>query len=80
MNLTRSIFRGYIDEKFLTGIEDIRTVWQKMKDPTNKSLQDKLSVMHPINYRIYRSWEDLEEYQLSGIVKACKTIKEPKGV
>ncbi len=80
VNLTRSIFRGYIDEKFLTGIEDIRTVWQKMKDPTNKSLQDKLSVMHPINYRIYRSWEDLEEYQLSGIVKACKTIKEPKGV
>ncbi len=78
--LTNSVFRGYIDEKFLSGIDDIRTVWQDMKAPTNKSLQDKLSVIHPINYRIYRSWEDLEEYQLSGIIATCRAIKEQKGV
>lgn len=78
--LTVSIFRGYIDEKFLSNIEDIRLDWQNRRDPTNKILQDKLSIIHPINYRIYRSWEDLEEYQLSGIIRSSTSLKDGKEI
>ena len=32
-------------------------------------------IVHPITYRIYRSWEDLEEYQIIGIEKTKKYLE-----
>lgn len=51
-----------------------------MVAPINMALQDKLRFEHPITYRIYRSWEDLEEYQMLGIAKAKMALEEKKDV
>ena len=53
-------------------IPPIRTEWLSVVAPINKLLQDELMIVHPITYRIYRSWEDLEEYQIIGIEKTKK--------
>ena len=68
--ITRSIYRGYVNDKQLCKIERIREEWDDKVAIVNKSLQDKLRIEHPVSYRIYRSWEDLEEYQLIGIKQA----------
>ena len=74
--LTRSIFRGYINDKELMKIEGIREEWNEMISPINVSLQDRLGFIHPITYRLYRYWDDLEDYQLYGISKAKKSLEE----
>ena len=51
-------------------INGLQEEWTAIVDPINIQLQDKLRFEHPITYRIYRSWEDLEEYQIEGIKKA----------
>lgn len=73
--LTASIFRGYINDKVLMEIPPIRSEWLSTISPINKLLQDELMIMHPITYRIYRSWEDLEEYQIIGIEKTKKCLE-----
>lgn len=65
--LAASIFRGYINDKDFKDIDLIRKKWDEKIARSNIQLQDKLSIMHPISYRVYRSWEDLEDYQLDGI-------------
>ena len=40
----------------------------------NILLQGELSIIHPISYRIYRNWEDLEDYQLDGIMKTKEVL------
>lgn len=73
--LTGSIFRGYINDKNLQKIDGIREEWSDLVSPINVTLQDRLRFEHPITYRIYRSWEDLEEYQLIGIGKARSALE-----
>lgn len=65
--IAASIFRGYINDKDFKDVDLIRKEWNEKISKANIQLQDKLSIMHPISYRIYRSWEDLEDYQLDGI-------------
>ena len=74
-HLTESIFRGYINDKDILRIPDLREEWENLTSPINVSLQDKLGFVHPITYRVYRSWDDLEDYQLSGISKAKKALE-----
>ena len=78
--LTASIFRGYINDKNLQKIDGIREEWDNLVSPINMALQDNLRFEHPITYRIYRSWEDLEEYQLIGISKARAALEGKKNV
>ena len=54
--------------------------WESMISPINKQLQDDLGFVHPITYRVYRSWEDLQEYQLGGISKAMRALEGEKNV
>lgn len=75
-HLTESIFRGYINEKDLLKIDGMCDEWESLIRPINVVLQDTLGFVHPITYRVYRSWEDLEEYQLIGISKAKKYLEE----
>lgn len=75
-HLTESIFRGYINDKDLLKISGPRERLEGLVNPINVALQDKLGFVHPITYRIYRSWDDLEEYQLIGISKAQKKALE----
>ena len=74
-HLTESIFRGYINEKDLIKVDGICDEWESLIQPINVVLQDNLGFVHPITYRVYRSWEDLEEYQLIGISKAKKYLE-----
>lgn len=69
--ITSSIFRGFLNERDFINIDEIRSKWNFDLDfdNVNKILNKELSIYHPINYRIYRSWEDLEDYHLSGIRK-----------
>lgn len=75
-HLTESIFRGYINDGDLQKIKGVSEVWDDMVRPINVLLQDKLGFVHPITYRLYRSWEDLEEYQLIAISKAKSSLEE----
>lgn len=75
-HLTASIFRGYINEKDLQKVSKMSDEWEHLIQPINLELQDKLGFVHPITYRIYRSWEDLEDYQLVSITKAKKSLEE----
>lgn len=74
--LTESIFRGYINEGALQKIKGINEEWDDLVRPINVLLQDELGFVHPITYRLYRSWEDLEEYQLIAITKAKIALEE----
>lgn len=67
--LANSIFRGYVNDKDFKDIELIRKKWEEKISLSNIKLQDDLSIVHPISYRVYRNWEDLEDYQLDGITK-----------
>ena len=78
--LTASIFRGYINEKDLLHIKGPCEEWEELVRPVNLSLQDNLGFVHPITYRLYRSWDDLEEYQIIGIGKAQKALEEQNNV
>ena len=75
-HLTESIFRGYINDKDLLKIDEIGRKWEDMIRPVNVQLQDTLGFVHPISYRVYRSWDDLEDYQLNGIRKAKEKLEE----
>lgn len=79
-NLTQSIFRGYINDKDLQKINVVKDEWDNLVRPINVLLQDNLGFVHPITYRLYRSWEDLEEYQLISISKAKNSLEEKSDV
>ena len=79
-NLTKSIFRGYINDKDLVEIRDVSREWDALVSPINVALQDKLGFVHPITYRLYRSWDDLEDYQLGGISRAKRALEENEDV
>lgn len=75
-HITESIFRGYINDKDLQKIESVSLKWNERVSPTNVALQDAIGFIHPITYRLYRSWDDLEQYQLIAISKAKKKLEE----
>ena len=75
-HLTESIFRGYINDGDLLKIRGINEEWDDLVRPINVLLQDELGFVHPITYRLYRSWDDLEEYQLIAISKAKTSLEE----
>ncbi|MDL5613781.1 MULTISPECIES: hypothetical protein [Bacillus] len=68
--IANSVFLGYINDKDFLEIVDVSIDVKEKIMKTNKELIDELSILNPISYRIYKSWEDLEEYQLGSIEKA----------
>ncbi|MEJ9221161.1 hypothetical protein P4H46_23575 [Paenibacillus glucanolyticus] len=65
--ISREIYRGYINERNLRGIDVCRREWFNLSNKSNKLLRSNLYLKHDITYRIYRSWEDFEEYNLISI-------------
>jgi len=72
--ITSSIFRGFVNEKNFKVIDEIRSIWTKKVDNVNRKINASLSIYHEVNYRIYRSWEDLEDYHISGLRKIKQTL------
>ena len=62
-----SIFSGYIDGWMIRELDRIEGEWRQVFSTTQKSLQNELRIIHPINFRVYRTWEDFERYHLRGI-------------
>ena len=79
-HLTASIFRGYINEKDLLQIKGPCEDWDAMISPINVLLQDRIGFEHPITYRLYRNWDDVEEYQIIGISKAKAILEGDRDV
>lgn len=73
--IVSSIFRGFINDKDLLNISETKDTWMKVMNPVNIELQDNLGFIHPITYRLYRSWTDLEEYQIDSITEAKKRLE-----
>lgn len=73
--VSSSVFRGFINEDVLLEVPQVRKVWEKKVVEANKQLQYEIPIRHQINYRIYRSWEDLQEYHVNGVQK-IKNILE----
>lgn len=66
-SITSSIFRGFINEKHFSNIAFARQYWNNQILDLNRCIQEEVGIQHQINYRIYRSWEDLEDYHINGI-------------
>lgn len=73
--IVSSIFRGFINDKDILHINETKELWIKTMSPVNIELQDNLGFIHPITYRLYRSWTDLEEYQIDSIIKAKEKLE-----
>lgn len=75
------IYRGFINEKRIVEIDGCRKEWLGVATTSKKRIAEAFFVQHTINYRIYRSWEDFEEYNLSGIQKLKdKLLEENHGI
>lgn len=73
-SIAKSIFRGYINDKEFKDLDGLRKEWEEKISKCNILLQGELSIIHPISYRIYRNWEDLEDYQIDGIMKTKEVL------
>ena len=65
--ISRGIYRGYINEKYLTLIDGCRKEWNEKAAKSKKILRSDLYIKPEITYRLYRSWEDFEEYHIQSI-------------
>jgi len=65
--ISREIYRGYINERNLCEIDNCRKAWKDLSARSNKILRSNLYLKHDITYRIYRNWEDFEEYNLTSL-------------
>ena len=74
--IASSVFRGFINEDVLSEVPEIRRVWQEKVNGANLILKNDIPIRHQINYRIYRSWEDLQEYHINGVRKAKEKLNE----
>ena len=66
-SIASSIFRGFINEKDFSSIDFARQFWNNKIADLNRCINEDVNIYHTINYRIYRSWEDLEDYHIKGI-------------
>lgn len=63
------VFRGYINEKSISQVDECRKAWNILCGESKKKLYDKLFIKNEVTYRIYRSWEDFESYNLINIAE-----------
>ena len=67
--ISRALFRGYIGDMHLQQIDGCRKNWNDFALSSTKALYNNLYIQHKITYRLYRSWEDFEDYHISGLNK-----------
>ncbi|AUJ87190.1 MULTISPECIES: hypothetical protein [Enterococcus] len=65
--ISRGIYRGYINEKNLELIDGCRKEWNSLASESKKILRRDLYIQPEITYRLYRSWEDFEEYHIQSL-------------
>lgn len=65
--ISREIYRGYINDRNINLIEPCRQFWKEKSIAATKRLKQNMYFKHEISYRVYRSWEDFEEYNLKSL-------------
>lgn len=65
--ISREIYRGYINERNINLIKPCRLFWKEISIESSKKLKEDMYFKHEISYRVYRSWEDFEDYNLESI-------------
>lgn len=73
--ISRGIYRGYISERNINNIDECKVIWTRKSNISNKKLKEDLYFQNKISYRIYRQWEDFEEYTLQSIELLAKKLK-----
>jgi len=66
-SISLGIYRGYIGEYDLNWVDQCRIQWTPLASASKKALYNDLYIKHSVNYRLYRSWEDLEDYHIQSI-------------
>lgn len=66
-HISREIYRGYINERNINLIEQCRVIWKEHSNEATRKLKQNMYFKHDISYRLYRSWEDFEEYNMQSI-------------
>lgn len=72
--ISREIYRGYINERNINEIEQCRVIWKDISNEATRKLKQNMYFKHDINYRLYRSWEDFEEYNIESINDLKRSI------
>lgn len=72
--ISRGIYRGYINEKYLDQVDGCRKEWNEKAAKSKKVLRNDLYIQPEITYRLYRSWEDFEEYHLQSINEIKRSV------
>lgn len=74
--ITSNIFRRFVSIKK----PDMRSTffrdWSKKMDPCRKDLQTIFNIPHDINYRIYESWEAVEQYHVLGLLAVKENLEK----
>ncbi len=65
--ISREIYRGYINERNINLIDQCRVIWKEISNEATRKLKQNMYFKHDISYRLYRSWEDFEEYNMESI-------------
>lgn len=66
-HISRGIYRGYINDSNINKIDKCRIQWQDISNEATRRLKQTMYFKHDISYRLYRSWEDFEEYNLESL-------------
>lgn len=73
-HIYQELYRGYINERNILEVEECRQEWNKTAAISKKKLHEELYFRHEISYRVYRSWEDFEEYNIQNIRKLKRQV------
>lgn len=68
-SVTSNIFRRFVFLKDPDIRNDFFSSWVKKVDPCKKDIQTIFGIPHDINYRIYESWESVENYHINSLSK-----------
>lgn len=70
-DVSSGVFRGFINDKYVLNQFSLNSNFKDQIDQCVKDLRYEFGIIEPINFRIYKSMEDLFLYTIDGI-KNCK--------
>lgn len=74
-HIYQELYRGYISERNIKEVPGCRAVWNETAKEAKKLLQEKLFICDEVSFRIYRSWEDFEDYNIQNIRQLKKGME-----
>ena len=81
LKISQGIFCGFINTQILENFPVLRKRWQEGTTEVKLKLEDKMGISHAITYRIYRNWNDFEDYHIRSLqdLKTYKGCKNKTG-